>query len=133
MESIAHRVLIADADQVSREYLRLVLRQGGYEVATASLAAHAFRFMEQHRPDLVLVDTAFSESGGFSVLRRLGELALRLKLEPRFVMVAAFDRKFEREQAALAGAVEFIVKPVQPTPLLRQLGELLALSPAGRN
>ena len=128
--STNYRVLIADGDRISREYLQLVLRQGGFRVDSVALAARAFRFMEDHRPELILVDTGFSESGGFSVLRKLREIAMRLKYEPRFVMLASEDRKLEREQAAAAGAVDYIIKPVQPTRLLRQLHELMALEPA---
>ena len=125
------RVLVADSDPVSREYLRLVLEKGGYPVTTVDLAARAFRALESFRPNLVLVDTGFSESGGFSVLRKLNDLALRAKLDTRFVMMAAEDRSFAREQAAAAGAVEYIVKPIQPGRLLRQLQELLTtLQPA---
>lgn len=123
----SHRALIADSDRLSRDYLRLVLGQGGYQVESVALAARAFRNMEDFRPELVLVDTVFSESGGFSVLRRMREIAFRLKYEPRFVMIAGEDRKFEREQAAAAGAVDYIIKPIQPTRLLRQLSELMAL------
>ncbi|MEQ9363709.1 MAG: response regulator [Leptospirales bacterium] len=126
-EKGARRALIADGDRVAREYLTLVLGKGGYVVEAASLAARALRSMESFRPDLILVDTGFSESGGFSVVRRMRELAFRLKYEPRIVMTTGEDRKFEREQAAAAGAVDYIIKPIQPTPLLRQLSDLMSL------
>lgn len=125
-----YRVLIADGDRVVREYLELVLRQGGYTVESSALAARALRSIEDFRPDLILVDTGFSESGGFSVVRRMRDLAFRLKYEPRIVMTTSEDRKFEREQAAAAGAVDYIIKPIQPTPLLRQLSDLMALESA---
>lgn len=127
LEERPARVVVADGDRDSREYLALVLRQGGYQVQAVSLAARALRSMEDFRPDLILIDTGFSESGGFSVVRRMRELALRLKYDPRIVMTTGEDRKFEREQAAAAGAVDYIIKPIQPTPLLRQLSELMAL------
>lgn len=119
------RVLVIDGDRVSREYLELVLHHAGYSVRTAFQAAVAFRTMESFRPDLVLIATDFSESGGFSVLRKLIDIARRLKFEPRCVMLSREERSYEREQAASMGAVDYIVKPVQPGRLRRRLHEAM--------
>lgn len=119
------RALVIDGDRVSREYLELVLHHAGYNVRTASQAPVAFRTMENFRPELVLIATDFSESGGFSVLRRLIEIARRLKFESRCVMLSREERSYEREQAASVGAVDYIVKPVQPGHLRRRLHEAM--------
>ncbi len=123
------RVLVAESNSISTGYLQLVLRQGGHTVQTAKTGSGAVRLFQSFRPDLVLIDTAFSESGGFAVLRRLARMAPDLKVEPQFIVLTTEERRYEREQAAAAGAADYLVKPVPPTALLKRIREVVSTAP----
>lgn len=124
------RVLVADPDATSTAYLQLVLRQGGHIVQTARTGAGAVRLFQSFRPDLIIIDTGFSESGGFAVLRRLARMAPELKIQTQFLVLTTDERRYERDQAAASGAVDYLVKPVPPRALLKRIHEAVALAPA---
>ena len=65
------RVLVVDDDfMVARIHSGYVSRVEGFEVvATAHSGAEALRAVQQHQPDLVLLDIYLPDMDGLSVLR----------------------------------------------------------------
>ncbi len=49
-------ILLIDADTVSREYIAFLLEKENYEVVTAANYASGIYRVQQHKPDLILVD-----------------------------------------------------------------------------
>jgi len=118
------RVLIAEDRAGSRELIRTVLEDCGYEVLEAADGREAVRQAEQSIPDLVLLDLHMPILDGYAVLQRLRRDA-RFASVP-FVALPANAMQGERERALAAGFSVYITKPVDLVLLRAQLAGLLS-------
>ena len=69
------RILLAEDDQVMREYLTRALERSGYAVAAVDRGTEAIPLLETERFDLLLTDIVMPEMDGIELARRAGELA----------------------------------------------------------
>ena len=69
------RILLAEDDQVMREYLTRALERSGYAVAAIDRGTEAIPLLETERFDLLLTDIVMPEMDGIELARRAGELA----------------------------------------------------------
>jgi DNA-binding LytR/AlgR family response regulator len=109
----ALRTIIVDDEQLARDELSFLLSQiDGIEVvAQAGNGIEALRVIEEHGPDLVLLDVQMPGLTGFEVARRL----LREAFESQLVFVTAYDQ--HAIEAFEVNAVDYLLKPVEPRRL----------------
>jgi len=122
----AGRVLVVEDHEPSRLLLRRLLEQSGLEVETARNGREAIRFLDQSRPDLVLMDLMMPDMGG---LEALGIIRSRRDCDSIPVVILTGDLG-DRDDADLAraGASASLTKPIE----LPRLAALLELHvPAG--
>ncbi len=107
------RTVVVDDEQLAREDLCFQLQQlGGIEVVgQAGNGIEALRVIEEHQPDLVMLDVQMPGITGFEVARRL----LQAGLDSHVVFVTAFDQY--AIEAFNVNAVDYVLKPVEPTRL----------------
>lgn len=101
------KILIVDDDRVILHILAEGLRELGYEVATAASGAEAIRLAREAAFDLVVLDMRMPGMTGVEVARELR----REKLAP-FVFLSAFGDEAVVKDAAEAGALGYLVKPI---------------------
>jgi CheY-like chemotaxis protein len=107
------RILVVDNDSAMLELLTMVLGHQGYLVDTASNGEDAFRRIEDHRPDLVLLDLQMPILDGRSFARILHERGISLKV----VVVSTFGMT-SLADASEIGAVGHLSKPFHLDDLL---------------
>ena len=118
---------MVDDDRAFRISTAELLRQDGYDVATASGAAEAGDRMRDAPVDLVLLDLRMPLMSGVGVLE-----ALRLRGERvPVLMISGFGTIETAVEALQKGADDFLTKPVDPALLSRKVAELLERRPAG--
>jgi response regulator NasT len=102
------RVLVVDDHAVVRSGLRLLLeKEKDIEVvAEAGDGEDAVTLVEQHRPDLVVLDVKMPRLDGISAAERIASA----RLAP-VVMLTAFSQRELVERAREAGAMAYVVKP----------------------
>jgi two-component system, LytTR family, response regulator LytT len=107
------RTVVVDDEQLAREELCFLLQQlGGIEVvAQAGNGVEALRVIEDHQPDLVLLDVQMPGLTGFEVARRI----IKAGIDSQVVFVTAFDQY--AIEAFDVNAVDYVLKPVEPTRL----------------
>ena len=107
------RAIVVDDEQLAREELCFLLGQlDGIEVVgQAGNGIEALRAVDEHTPDLVLLDVQMPGLTGFEVARRL----LRAGLNTHFVFVTAFDQ--HAIEAFEVNAVDYLLKPVEAARL----------------
>jgi two-component system LytT family response regulator/two-component system response regulator LytT len=107
--SIPLRTVVVDDEQLAREELIFLLGQlGGVEVvAQAGNGLEALRVIDEHRPDLVMLDVQMPGFTGFEVARRLLDSGTELQL----VFVTAYDQ--HAIEAFEVNAVDYLLKPVE--------------------
>ncbi|HEY1755586.1 MAG TPA: response regulator [Bryobacteraceae bacterium] len=102
------KTLIVDDEPIARQILREELEciPGVEVIGEADNGASALEEIQQHRPDLVLLDLQMPLMGGLDVVRNL-QPGTHM---PVIVIVTAFDSY--AIQAFEAGAVDYLLKPV---------------------
>ncbi len=107
------RTVVVDDEQLAREELCFLLEHvDGVEViGQAGNGVEALRVIEEHQPDLVLLDVQMPGITGFEVARRV----LQAGYESQVVFVTAFDQY--AIEAFEVNAVDYLLKPVEPARL----------------
>ncbi len=105
------KVVIIDDDPDARDFMRMGLEVGGFEVVGEGAdGPSAVQAVSEGKPDLVLVDLHMPDIGGLELLPQLREVHWACK----FVVVSAIGETRMVEAAMEAGAVGFIEKGVSP-------------------
>ena len=74
------RILLAEDDQVMREYLTRALERAGYAVTAVDRGTAAIPLLETEPFDLLLTDIVMPEMDGIELARRAGELVSGLRV-----------------------------------------------------
>jgi two-component system, LytTR family, response regulator LytT len=110
---VSLRTVVVDDEQLAREELCFQLQQlDGIEViAQAENGIEALRVIEEHRPDLVMLDVQMPGITGFEVARRVIDAGV----ESQLVFVTAYDQY--AIDAFEVNAVDYLLKPVETARL----------------
>ena len=99
-------VLVIDDDPSLLRALRLGLRSGGHEVATAANGDQGIAAAARSAPDVVILDLGLPDLNGLEVCRRIRQWS-----EVPIIVLSAIDSE-ERKIAALdGGADDYVTKP----------------------
>lgn len=104
------RIIVVDDEQLARDEMCFLLGQvdGVEVVAQAGNGIEALRVIEEHTPDVVMLDVQMPGLTGFEVARRM----LRAGVESQIVFVTAYDQ--HAIEAFEVNAVDYLLKPVEP-------------------
>jgi response regulator NasT len=114
MTENARRVVIAEDEALIRMDLREMLEEEGYEVvAEAGDGKAAVEAVEEHKPDLVILDVKMPILDGITAAEQIVA-----KRGAAVVMLTAFSQKELVTRARDAGAMAYLVKPFTKNDLL---------------
>jgi CheY-like chemotaxis protein len=119
----AQRILVADDKASSRELVRTILENAGYEVQEADDGIKALEAIRDSPPDLVLLDFQMPGLTGHEVLAKLREDERFLGLP--VVALTASAMAGDRDKALAAGFTSYLAKPVSLTALRTEIQRLL--------
>ncbi|NLD57095.1 MAG: response regulator, partial [Methanomicrobiales archaeon] len=119
------RVLIADDRAANLYLLESILKGNGYEVTQAKNGAEALALAQDDPPDLIITDILMPVMDGFDLCRRL-KADDRLKGIPFLFYTATFTDPRDEQLAKDLGADRFMVKPLKPEVLVREIQAVLA-------
>jgi CheY-like chemotaxis protein len=117
------KVLIADDNATSRELVRTVLENSGYEVVEAGDGIEALRSARESKPDLIILDLHMPGLDGFGVVREI-RLDRDLAATPVMALTAS-AMQGDRERALAAGFTSYIAKPIQLRVLRSEVERML--------
>jgi class 3 adenylate cyclase len=120
----APTILVVDDLPQNVRLLDAVLSPRGYEVLTAGSGQQALDLLDQHHPDLVLLDIVMPGLDGYEVCRRIRQNPATAFLP--VVMVTASGNQ-EKVQAIEAGADDFVTKPFDQAELLARVQSLVRI------
>jgi CheY-like chemotaxis protein len=103
-------VLIVEDNERNMRLMRLLLRPLGYALLEATDGKEALAIVEEHTPDIILVDIQLPDVDGLEVTRRLRQ-------NPRFattpiVALTAYAMPGDREMFLRAGCTGYVAKPI---------------------
>ena len=116
------KILVVDDEPDILLMLRMALEDEGYEVVMASDGEMALGRIDEHGPDLVVLDLMMPVLDGFGVLERLKASGSSL---PVLVLSARNDQS-DVDRALTLGAAEFMAKPFDLDRLLTLIASTLA-------
>ncbi|HKY21463.1 MAG TPA: HD domain-containing phosphohydrolase [Vicinamibacterales bacterium] len=121
----AGRVLVVDDNETVTELFERLLTQEGYQVEVAHDGAVALESITARKPDLVLLDVFIPGMNGFELCRTLKNNP-STRLLP-VILVTGHHERENRIEGALAGADEFLSKPVDTQELVARVRSLVRL------
>lgn len=110
------RVVLVEDNDDSRETLKLLLQNAGYEVFTAADGEGGLELIRRVRPDTAIVDIGLPSMDGFELARQLrsdGGAGIHL------VALTGYGQASDHTAALEAGFDEHVVKPLDPQAIER--------------
>lgn len=116
-------IVIAEDEDALATLLQYNLEKEGYRVLVAGEGEEALLLIDEHKPDLLLLDWMLPKVSGIEVCRRL-----RQKTETRnipILMLTARGEESDRIRGLDTGADDYVVKPFSMTELLARIRAVL--------
>lgn len=109
-------LLIIEDDPVLSDLVARFLREHGFRIEQAGSGAEALRKSRERPYDLVICDLMLPDTHGFQLMERL-----RLTSKSPFLFLTAIDHKELQISGFELGAIDYVVKPVDPDVLLARI------------
>ncbi len=103
-----------------REVVAEYLRRDGMEVCELGDGTDALEWLQDHRPDLVVLDIMLPGTDGLAVLRRL-----RAAGDIPVILLTARTEELDRVLGLELGADDYVVKPFSPRELTARVRTVL--------
>ena len=117
-------ILIVDDDRLTLSTAQNLLGDT-YRVVAVNSGKQAYKYLDRHMPDLILLDINMPEIGGFEVMRALQADSHWRKVPVIFLTA---DRSAETEvECFRMGACDFITKPFEPQIMQSRIKSTLEL------
>ena len=120
---MSFRILVADDEPNQLELLTFNLTQAGFEVIRAGDGQQALDMVEEHRPDLVIIDWMMPHMSGIDVCRALRARADTKRLP--IIILSARGEEGDRTLGLDIGADDYISKPFSPREMVSRVRALL--------
>lgn len=93
------------------------LEMSGFRVSTFESGAALLAALSEHKPDLVLMDVLLPGAHGFDVCRLVRHQYPAEEL-PVLLSSELYRTRVYRDEAALCGAQDYLVRPIDPAHLV---------------
>jgi two-component system cell cycle response regulator len=113
-------ILVVDNQRLNLELAQSVLEPSGYRVIVAHTVGEALRALREANPDLVLSDIKLNGESGFDLIVQMKADA-RLAAIPFVFITATYAGPNYKRRAMDLGASKFLVRPLEPAVLLREI------------
>ncbi len=113
-------ILVVDDDVASAKLTAYLLEDAGYRVFRAHDATSILQMVEQHNPDLILLDIMMPKIDGFDVCRQI-----RRNSDVPIIFLSARSQLQDRVMGLQIGGDDYLVKPYEPSELLARVEAVL--------
>lgn len=116
-------VLLIDDELDVRQAMNKVLTEHGFEAIEASSGEQAIKILDDKpwtwKPSAIVTDLVLPGESGFDLIRRLNERYKGKKVP--IVVVSKLKTVEDVNEAEVAGAVAYLIKPFKPSKLIEAL------------
>lgn len=120
LDTPSYRLLLVEDDQELAGLICEFLTKSGFEVTHLSHGGEAVRYIQQHTPDLVILDVMLPGLSGMEVCKQV-----RPSFYQPILMLTALDEDMDQMLGLELGADDYVIKPVKPRLLLSRIRALL--------
>lgn len=115
------KVMIVDDAMFMRMMLRKYVERAGHEVAgEAEDGQEAVSLYKQIRPDVVTMDITMPNMDGIMATKEI----IAIDPNAKILIISAMGQESMMKSAILAGAYDFVVKPLEEDRLLEALSKV---------
>ena len=118
-------ILVVDDEEKNIKLIKGMLMKENYNFHGCPNAEEALKFLQDHKPDLILLDILMPGIDGFELCRMLKK-NVSTRIIP-VVMVTALKEREDRKKALDAGAEDFLNKPLDQFELIARVKSLLRI------
>jgi len=129
MTTSSARILVTDDNPLALSAATRLLESAGYEVLSAINGEQTLQLVEEHHPDMMLLDVVLPDIEGTEICRRLKADARTADI---FIIILSGSRtgSDEQSQAMEDGADGYIARPVTNRELLARVQSYLRIKTA---
>ena len=98
--------------------------QNDYEVITVNSGTRALKYLEQEKPDLILLDIQMAQKDGIETLKEIRAMKDRADI-PVIMLTGVEDKDFVLKSAKL-GICDYILKPFYSDVLTKRIRKVFA-------
>ncbi|MEQ1702485.1 MAG: response regulator transcription factor [Ilumatobacteraceae bacterium] len=113
-------LVIVEDDPNIADLLDMYLRDAGFRVLQAAAGLRGLELIEQHRPELIVLDIGLPDIDGFEVCRRI-----RVKSNVPVLFLTARDGELDRILGLELGADDYVTKPFSPREIVARVKAIL--------
>jgi CheY-like chemotaxis protein len=121
---MAKTLLLADGSVTIQRVVDLTFAHEDIRVVSVSDGSRAIKFLDNDKPDIVLVDVDLSEVDGYGIVSHMKK-SKKLNGVPVLMLAGAFE-PVDQDKARSLGCDGIVVKPFEPQHLVARVKELLA-------
>lgn len=122
-DNAAVKVLLVDDEPNILIALEFLIKQLGYQVFTATNGDEALVAMQQHRPDVAVLDVMMPRMSGFDVAKKIR--ADESFDHSKIVLLTALGTQEDRFEGYGSGAEIYVTKPFNNEDLVNTIQELV--------
>ncbi|SLM63373.1 two-component system response regulator PhoP [Dickeya aquatica] len=115
------RILVVEDNVLLRHHLTVQLNEMGHQVDAAAEAKEADYFLQEHAPDIAIVDLGLPQEDGTSLIRRWRAHQIKLP-----ILVLTARESWQEKVAVLeAGADDYVTKPFHIEEVIARMQALM--------
>lgn len=123
MDNAGSTVLVLVGDAVQRDLIRLALERSNIQALVTQKEAQAIAWLQQRRPDLMVVDVLLPQINGLDLVQKCKEAGVLKQIN--VIMISALGYREIVERAAQLGVADFLVKPIDVEDLVERIKYVL--------
>jgi two-component system cell cycle response regulator DivK len=117
------KILVIEDNDRNRKLVKILLEANKYSVIEAQTGEEALKYLQDNKPDLILLDIQLPNMDGLTLVKKL-RLDQEMKDIP-IVAVTAYAMKGDKERTLEAGCDAYVSKPIDTRELPILVANLL--------
>lgn len=115
------RVLVVEDNALLRHHLKVQLRDSGHRVDAAEDAVEADYYLNEHLPDIAIVDLGLPDEDGLSLIRRWRSSDVSLPV----LVLTAREGWQDKVEVLSSGADDYVTKPFHIEEVMARMQALM--------
>jgi twitching motility two-component system response regulator PilH len=122
----APKILLVDDEGLMLALYKAHVERAGYQLLTAKSGEEGIDLAARELPELIVMDVIMTGMSGLAALRELKTSEVT-KAIPVIIITAAAGHTASKKEAEMGGAIRFLTKPISPSQLLAEIGQVVPL------
>ena len=118
------KILLIEDDPFLIDIYVTKFKESGFSVEVANDGESAFRYLEEKKPDLVILDIVLPQIDGWEILRKI-KSAPGLK-DLKVIILSNLSQKEEVERGINLGSIKYLIKAhYTPSQVVEEIKEII--------